>query len=85
MPYLLEERVFVFVEKLHDRGFAAHNRSFARKKNPLAPRVGWPRNGAKLAKFIFIHIQFCQSLIFTNVFIQIQQPSLRSRKIFIHI
>ena len=34
------EKVFFFLSRQdHDRGFAAHNRSFATKKKPLAPRV----------------------------------------------
>ena len=33
-------RGFFFLSRQdHDRGFAAHNRSFATEKNPLAPRV----------------------------------------------
>ena len=35
-----ETCIFFLSRVDHDRGFAAHNRSFAtKKKNPLAPRV----------------------------------------------
>ena len=56
----------------------------------LKPVVAEPNNKLWLAKWCKIHKVYIHShsmllLIFTNIFIHIQQPNLHSRNIFIHI
>ena len=48
------------------------------------PHIVWLAKWCKIHK-VYIHSHSMLLLIFTNIFIHIQQPNLHSRNIFIHI
>ena len=80
----------VFVLSRHFLSVFSRNSDFQRRYNlqgryiSLTPSPLWLAKWCKIHK-VYIYSHSMLLLLFTNVFIHIQQPSLRSWNIFIHI
>ena len=59
IPDLQGLGVFLLSRQDLDRGFAAHNRSFATKKNPVAPRVALSSRSSRNFPAKFRKIRCC--------------------------